>query len=61
MEQKELKAYINKLIPPQMKVVLKRADKLKIPMELPEARELAIEDIIVAERLATEKQVCQLL
>ena len=40
----------------QVKVVLRRADKQKIPMEIPEAQELAMEEII-AEEVKDEKRL----
>lgn len=56
-DQKELKEFIVGRIPGVMKVVLKKADKQKIPMELPEAREIAIDEIIEAEKKAEIKRV----
>jgi len=48
-EEKVLKADLNKRINAHVKVVLRRADKQKIPMEIPEAKELATVEIIEAE------------
>ena len=44
-----LKKKLLKLSKDHMKVVLRRADKMKIPMELPEAKEIAIKEIIEKE------------
>lgn len=48
-EEKLLKADLQKRIAAHVKVVLRRADKQKIPMEIPEANELATVEIIEAE------------
>jgi len=54
-DELDLKKFILDKQPKQVKAVLRRADKQKIPLEIPEAREIAIEEIIqqiVADELA---------
>ena len=56
--QKELRKELLKKIDKQVKVVLRRADKMRIPMEIPEAKEIAKEEVIEME-MKNEIQVVQ--
>ena len=57
-EELELRDDLNKRIKEHTKVVLRRADKQKIPMEVPEAKELATKEIIDAEA-ELERERCR--
>jgi hypothetical protein len=49
VEEQQMKVDLQKRIAAHVKVVLRRADKQKIPMEIPEAREIATAEIIDTE------------
>jgi hypothetical protein len=56
-QQRELRKVLLGKIEKQVKVVLRRADKMRIPMEIPEAREIAMEEVIEMEMKAEVKVV----
>lgn len=58
-EKAERKKLLDR-IAKQVKVVLRKADDAKIPMELAEANDIATEDIVNAEK-EDEKQQCKVL
>lgn len=58
-QQRELRKVLLGKIEKQIKVVLRRADKMRIPMEIPEAKEIATEEVIEMEMKAEVKVVEQ--
>ena len=57
-EEVALRDELQERIKAQIKVVLRRADKQKIPIEIPEARDLATKEVIDAE-LELERERCR--
>ena len=57
-EEVALQGDLQERIKAQIKVVLRRADKQKIPIEVPEARDLATKEVIDAE-LELERDRCR--
>lgn len=59
VEQQDLKKILQEAIKKHIKVVLRRADKQNIPMEIPEAQDIATEEIIEIEIELEKKKVVQ--